>query len=237
MAGREDLAEEGAALSDDVRMGDADGEDELSDGASAVTDEEASLLGDTGLFEDPLFFSETPPLGEGADLPPGDALPGGAAGSSGDAPAVPPPLPAPATPPAEGLAAEKKKKQAPMAVVFLPGGKLTYYYSEKNAFCTAECSNPKHGRCIKTRTMKEPATAAAKSKGQGRPVGHLAAWLAKGVDLDSKALHWADEHQPSFAERVAARARVAGEGTADSCFLLAGEAPPHDGEEEPLLFA
>ena len=250
MAVRGDLADEGVALSDDVRMGDADDEGDLFDGASAVTDEEASAPGDTALFDDPLFESgppglggddfaagfETPPLVVGADEPLGGVPSGGAAGSSGDVPAGPPPLPAPATPPPPRPAAAKER-QAPMAVVFVPGGKLTYYYSEKNAFCTAECNNPTHGRCVKTRTMREPARASAKSKGQGRPVGYLAAWLAKGIDLGSKALHWSDEQQPSFAERAAARAQVADDGSADSALLLAGEVPPQDGEDEPKLFA
>ena len=244
-AARDDLAAEGAALAEDVRMGDADDEACISDGASAVTDEDMGVPADIPLGEEPLFDSgadpleggdrvagaETPIFAEGVGEPVGGAPPGGRPGSSSDGAAAAPLPPPPGTPP--GVQRGKQTRNSPMAVVFVPGGKLTYYYSAKNEICTAECSNKKHGRCVKTKTMREPTKAMGRLRGQGRPVGWLAAWLGKGIDCESKAKHWAEESEPTYAERVAARELVQGDDSADAALLMAGEAPIQDGAEEP----
>lgn len=63
---------------------------------------------------------------------------------------------------------------------------------------------PYHKGCSKTRTLHAPSSSApAGRRGQGRPLGYLAAWLLQGAGFTSKGDHFASV--PSFAERVAAR--------------------------------
>lgn len=141
------------------------------------------------------------------------------AAASGDVLPLPPP-PAP-------VAARGARNQA-MFVVFVPGGKLTYY-GGRHENLVAECDNPAHGRCVKTKTMRAPLRLNRANRGQGRPVGLLAAWLAKGAAATSKADHWSGAFQPSYAERVAARTALQDMCSADAEGILAGES--HDGPE------
>ena len=115
----------------------------------------------------------------------------GAAGSSGD---LSPPLPPPAGgPPGPDLAPAMRPRGGgnTMAVLFVTGGKLTFYTGARDTNLVAECGHICHGRCVKTKTMKGPAAHLVSKKGQGRPAGYLAAWLAKGLSpcCDSKAKH------------------------------------------------
>ena len=114
-----------------------------------------------------------------------------------------------------------------MAVVFVPGG-------DRSMICTADCNSPGHGRCIKTKTMKAPARLTDRNRGQGRPVGYLAAWLAKGVTCGTKAEHWSADNEPNLDERVAARESLKADESPDAALLLTGEAPVGDGPEEPV---
>ena len=245
MAAREDLAMEGDGQAGDVRMDDAVDEDGLHGGASDVTDEDLCVPAEIPLSEEPIFDSVAGPLAgddgiDGAETPAiaGGVrqamidVPAGLPGSSGDA-VLPPPLPPPMAAPEAGEG-QKKKRQAALAVVFVPGGKLTYYYSAKNAICTAECRNKSHGRCVMTKTMRGRADKTnARLRGQGRPVGYLAAWLAKGAEYVSKAQHWAVENQPTFAERRAARDLVKADEAVDARQLFAGESSASEGGSEP----
>ena len=83
--------------------------------------------------------------------------------------------------------------------------------------------------------FKPPAKRlAVKRKGQGRPLGLLAAWLAKGVDMASKSGHWADGVlEPARAERRAARDLVKADGSADAAMILAAEAEAGSDGSEP----
>lgn len=69
----------------------------------------------------------------------------------------------------------------------------------------AHCEHPAHGgpnQCRRTRTLN-----AGWRPGQGRPIGHLAAWLAAGVEAQSRAEHMMVD-RPALAARRAARAAV-----------------------------
>ena len=94
-----------------------------------------------------------------------------------------------------------------MAVLFVTGGKLTFYTGARDTNLVAECGHICHGRCVKTKTMKGPAAHLVSKKGQGRPAGYLAAWLAKGLSpgCDSKVKHWSADIIITKAERRAAR--------------------------------
>lgn len=212
-----------------------------SDGPSAATEEDIGRPDDVGLIEDAIFHpcedaeeDDLAPVGDQGD---------GVGGHGGDArfepPAglAPPPPQAPAADAAERAprahplqrAAERGDKSRAMFVLFVPGGKLVYYGGQHDNL-VAHCENPLHGRCVKTKTMKAPKRAMQSTRGQGRPVGLLAAWLAKGEDASSKQEHWSAERKPTFAERRAARDLVKAMSSADSEGILAAETCQAEGE-------
>ena len=85
-----------------------------------------------------------------------------------------------------------------------PAGKISFYDS-KNTF-EAICRNPKHGKCVLSRTRN-----AAKSKDPnavpkgGRPLGFLGAWLLQ-AHCETKAEHWSYANlRPSREARGGAR--------------------------------
>ena len=246
MIGEDEAAElelraEGEALARDSD-GEAGGgvvdEDELGDECDAdpseVTEEDGGADWDFDFLDDDAFLAE----GGGVEVPPevafgigaGGGLPGSMPGSSGgpDGPPLPPPLDAP--PPPE-LAA--RNRNAPPVVVHVPGGKLTYYCTAKSEFCVAECLNKRHGRCSKTRTMRKGGPPR-KNRAQGRPIGYLAAWLRRGMDLNSKAAHWDDLEEPPKTDRRAARNALKADDEQDVALLFSGEAtPPAGSDSEP----
>lgn len=103
------------------------------------------------------------------------------------------------------------------------GGVLTFYESSGNFAAT--CDNPAHGRCILTRTSK--ASERSNRRGQGRPLGYLAAWLATN-DQDTR-----EEHR-AFMPAIEERRRLRQEYSASVAFkaLESSERPPRAGEEE-----
>lgn len=78
------------------------------------------------------------------------------------------------------------------------GGHILFY--EKSRMFFAYCGNIEHGRCIMTRTCERSLRSGREA--QGRPLGHLAAWL-RGHDLASKLDH--SLQFPDHATRLAAR--------------------------------
>ena len=220
--------------------GDAGDSDGSVSGASAVTGEEPDRMDDSELLGGDAFpiaedEDQDEPIGDVIDPPLGGKGGGGGAGSSGDAWGVEPPLPPPlAAPPQQE---ERRAGREPMAVLFVPGGKLTYYYGGRDINLVAECRNCCHGRCVRTKTLKPPAERlAVKKKGQGRPLGLLTAWLARGVDLALKSDHWSDDAMnPSKAERQAARERVKADASMDARMILAAEADKGSGSEPEVV--
>lgn len=208
------------------------------DQASAATEEDLGAPDEVEMMEDALF---DPPerglVGDGVAADPepkadstsimapmvaaGSVQPPGANSSGGLSPPPPPP------PPPEDVAAAARG--AATCVLFVPGGKVVYY-GGRHQNMVAICENLSHGRCVKTKTVKGSARQTQAARSQGRPLGYLAAWLARGAALDSKEDHWGSEGQPTLEERVAARANVKELGGADASGLVAAERPKRDGE-------
>lgn len=111
------------------------------------------------------------------------------------------------------------------AIVFVDGGKLSLY--ENRMIVEAVCRNPTHGKCVLTRSLN---ASTGRRVEQGRPLGLMVAWLAKGAGLPSKAEHWSPEHWPSFTERCTGRAALKALAMPDSVALLAAERAKRPGE-------
>ena len=154
----------------------------------------------------------------------------GAASSSGAGEAVPDgevPPPSPAEDPGFG-------RSRPPAVLFVHGGKLSLYTARAKVFATATCDNPRHGKCVLTKSLEPSATDPA----QGRPLGLLLAWLAKGSDQETKEAHWSPEVWPTLPQRRAARTAFAALTCSDAVALRTAERALRPGEdEEPEFFA
>ena len=126
-----------------------------------------------------------------------------------------------------------------MSVLLVPGGKLSCYQGggRKRRYIQAECGNRGHGRCIKSRTtIKARDSDLLAPVGTGRPLGFLAAWLAKGTELDSKDTHWGPDGWTTLAEKKAARdmIRARAANCLDAQGLLAAEASDPEGDEPEL---
>ena len=80
-------------------------------------------------------------------------------------------------------------------------GSIRYNFGAKNlvAHCVAH-----GGNCRRTRTVKPSAKKGASAKAQGRPIGHLAAWLSQANNYDDAQQH-SSSCQPSRQERKDAR--------------------------------
>lgn len=107
-----------------------------------------------------------------------------------------------------------------------PHGNLVFY-GTKLQF-VAECKQVGHHRCFKSRTAVEGRRSA-----QGRPLGHLAAWLRHG-DCEDQQSHL--QYQPSLEERHLARRELKAIAGADA--LFAQERSARTGEDsEPEQLA
>ena len=82
-------------------------------------------------------------------------------------------------------------------------GSIRYNFGAQNlvAHCVAH-----GGNCRRTRTVRPSAKKGASAKAQGRPVGHLAAWLSQANDYPDASQHSSSCH-PSRQERKDARQR------------------------------
>lgn len=157
------------------------------------------------------------PLAE--DAPPAAAV------ALGTPVVVPPPPLVPA--PGGGLG-----RRSATVVFQVPGGSIAYYESKRSF--EAVCDNPSHGRCVVTRTKNHRGQTPDGHPKGGRPVGFLAAWLARGSNVESKAQHWdAPQFEIPAEERAAVRATIAASGESGR-FLLGLERAQAPGEpEEP----
>lgn len=218
----EDAAEEGARADDE---------------ASAATEEDIGPPDEVDLMDDDLFAV---PSGEAEenpatdtdtltspmvarDTPSGSRAPRSPLGAAPLVVAPPPPPPAPRRFRPEG-------HNKAMFVLCVPGGKLIYYGGQHENM-VAECQNPAHGRCVKTKTVRKPKRRTTANVGQGRPLGLLAAWLSKGQSLQSKEEHWSKGHMPSREDRLIARQAIKDMEGADAEGLLAAEADQGEGED------
>ena len=130
-----------------------------------------------------------PRAAEAAQAP--GQLPGEVVAADEGVPDHPPPAAAPEDAP-------DRVRHAAEVVCILPGGRITWY---RQGFFTAQCQNPAHGRCVLTRSSEEGRRAP-----QGRPLGLLAGWLARGLELPDKASHWLKTNWPSLEQRQHSRA-------------------------------
>lgn len=106
-----------------------------------------------------------------------------------------------------------------MFILCVSGGKLTYC-GGRHENMVAECQNPAHGRCVKTKTGRKQQRQTTATVGQGRPLGLLAAWLSKGRGLQPKGEHWSMEHMPSRDDRSIAWQAIKDMESADAEGLL-----------------
>jgi hypothetical protein len=148
--------------------------------------------------------------------------------SSSVLPAVPSNVPPPSPPPAS-LAWESAAPAAParwdqnpaLAIVRCPGGKLSLYIDKR---CEAECSNPAHGRCRRTRTIKVST--------KDRHLGRLMAWIQSSDHFNNRKEHFDDFTSIPKIGRVGGR-RVLREralgGCVNSQTLLDAEGPSPEG--------
>lgn len=114
----------------------------------------------------------------------------------------------------------------------VPNGSIRFNFQTHNLVAHCEV----HGNnCRRTRTCKPSARKGASSKGQGRPIGHLTAWLARAKDFPSNSAHSSGCH-PSREDRRAGRATFNGlPGSKE--FSQQYERPRVDDEsEEPFDF-
>lgn len=93
------------------------------------------------------------------------------------------------------------------------GGHIVFYQVSNKLF--AYCANPDHARCIRIRTAE--ANQRPNRASPGRPLGHLAAWLAEH-SLATKSDH--TMVFPSFRDRQRARERWR---QVDAMFSVLGE--------------
>jgi hypothetical protein len=81
------------------------------------------------------------------------------------------------------------REPADVVLPVLGAGSITYY-QKTNRF-VAHCIWPGHGAsCFKTRTSLGRRGASGDGGAQGRPLGHLAAWLLEGEHFADKASHF-----------------------------------------------
>ena len=223
--------------SDDEFFGLDGGED-----ASGVPLEETSGSGDDpadvdaiGILDDDIFAeggadSKAPKEDVvGLAEPTAPVVGGSITAASSSGPREPPPLPPPIAPPPAPFAAGEEPDRAQQ--LWVRGGKLSYYTQKK--FMTAICENKAHGKCVLTRTIH-----GREGFPDGRPLGLMVAWLAKGCDLDTKRDHWRSIHWPTFAERCAARDEFAMLTHPDAVGMRQGERKQRGDEgPEPYLCA
>lgn len=228
--GDEGAEEHPAEVPEELLLSSDDQEDQ--EGCPSEHDEEREEVGSLALFLDDNNDALQQPLE--SQLAPAEVAPPSApeqkvqaVGAAEAPPSAPPPPPEPAN--------ARRRGRGHDTVVF-PWGKITFYESKGGAF-EAICRNPAHGKCVLTRGArgKPGASSSTSAPRGGRPLGFLAAWLAKG-DAASKEEHWSDVCiRPSLAARQAGRefVRSALHGEA----LMARERPAVPGEppEPPTL--
>ena len=84
------------------------------------------------------------------------------------------------------------------------GGELRFY--TKNLRVVAYC--PWHLQCVRTRSVRRPPPTGKKQRGQGRPLGFLAAWLELGATLDADQHNSLQPNGVDIEQRLAARSRL-----------------------------
>lgn len=232
----EDAVADSEEVLDDVSgQEDEDGEQE-----EWVAELESML--DTMMGEDEAdgAFFEQPPAGLREDGPPAvGAEPPARAAEEGPGPEAPPvddgaPAERGQEAGANRIRPDGRKGGSEVTVV-VPGG-FVAFYANKQQF-QATCDNPSHGSCKLTRTCRGSSAAPSAVPKGGRPVAFLAAWLANGEHVDSKAQHWDRALMNSSLEQRT-RLRNMFKEVASGRQLLSYERPVAPNEpEEPVDLA
>jgi hypothetical protein len=146
------------------------------------------------------------------------------------------PAAAPLAPPAPPMAAAAPivrgpagaRRRADIDVEIMPPHRLAYYSS--NGDFVAQCRL--HDKCFKTRTSR----ASAKGKGpQGRPAGHLAAWLSGAEAFPDKASRFA--YKPRLEDRREVRAILLEMPSAVPLFAYERDRRGDEDSDEPAELA
>lgn len=117
-------------------------------------------------------------------------------------------------------------RNAPEIIFRVPRGEIRYYARIRRF--AAWCHNEAHGR----RCRREKVAYEGRGGGQGRPLGLLMAWLARGDDHATSRDHMDLELLIDFESRqIGRQALQAMEG---SEAMLAKERPMRNGEDEPV---
>jgi hypothetical protein len=216
-----DLVGDDAPGSDDGAGCHASG-DEGSHGAAALVEEmeyEPTSPAKSSHSEGSLGFGDSFPLAvEPDDEPASSALPASSL------------VPAAADVLDEGH--EPFHREPADVVVEVEGGKVVYY--SNNMRFVAQCMCPGHEPCFKTRTSLPSARLGLNTQAQGRPLGHLLAWLSNGSMFSDKASHMA--FRPNHDDRSAARDSL--DGVAGGILLCLNERARWPGEpREPVGLA
>lgn len=219
--------------------------DEIEEGSGDDEGADDDNLQEEGRFEEALeeVMDEGEVLLEGGILVPlpsdasassdptgGDIMP---AAAPSDLAVLPPPEPEEPVPARRPPNHEGRVRGSATVTCLTVGGTIAFYPS-KRAF-QAICDHPDHGRCVVTRGTGPQSMGADGYPRAGRPVGFLAAWLAAGEGVATKAEHWQLMDQPLERRQELRAALQASQGGA----VLAGcERERADGEpEEPPLLA
>ena len=173
-----------------------------SSSSSESDDGEGSAVEEGDIFEGVALATEAGP--PETELLAGSDHLGPAASSGYHQHSVPPaPVSPAASASARGVAAsvgsQLEDRGMADAAVFLENGKISFY-EKGNRF---ECTCFRHPKCVLTRT----GAYNARRKGQGRPVGLMAAWLEFN---DHAAMASAEDHKnPFLVQGISKQARLA----------------------------
>eukprot|EP00959_Pyramimonas_sp_CCMP1952_P067874 1416448-Pyramimonas_sp.AAC.2 len=120
--------------------------------------------------------------------------------------------------------------------VSLSNGGQLHWYRYNNTFAATCPNKTRHGRCRPTRKAMAPPTekGIVAKPAQGRPLGHLTAWLWEHYKDQYQWEHMA--RQPDRVSRIAARVELRRLARDDPMFrlLLSKERDPRPGEpDEP----
>ena len=153
--------------------------------------------------------------------PEGDEAIAEAAAPAAEPAADVPPPPAPLAGAVTVRGPAGPRRRADVDVEVAPPHRIAFYAS--NGSFVAQCKI--HDKCFKTRTGR----ASAKGRGpQGRPLGHLVAWLANAEAFADKGEHF--RFKPPFEERR--MLRVGLETDPDTAVLTAHERDRRDDEDD-----
>lgn len=218
--------EEAAASDEEAQVDQSGGEDSNEGGDNSSSDADHEAASDAEPLE--LWLNSEDDVANDADEVAGaggdgvrDGLadaPPAAASSSAEAPVA-------ESQSASQALGDGQPRQPADASFLVPGGEIRYY--AKTRRFAAMCEHPGHSRKCRREKVSHGGRIAG---GQGRPLGYLAAWLARCELYETQRDHMVFETTISWEERSAAREFLHGIEGID--VLFAAERPRREGEED-----